>query len=62
MSLATDVILSRFYNIRVLCFAVVCNKAGTKVKHEDILSKSKQASKNLKILISKFIDNKFNLR
>ncbi|MDD4110125.1 MAG: purine-nucleoside phosphorylase [Clostridia bacterium] len=62
MSLAVDVVLSRFYDIKVLCFGVVCNKAGTKGTHEGVLSKSKTASKNLKILITKFIDNKFNIR
>lgn len=62
MSTAQDVILSRFYNMNVLCFAVISNKAGEMTSHEEVLMCAKSASKSLKILISKFIDNKINSR
>jgi purine nucleoside phosphorylase len=61
MSTAVDVILSRFFGLDVLCFGVVCNKSGGKSTHEEVLEKSKMASNKLKILITKFIENKFNI-
>lgn len=57
MSTAQDVILSRFYNMNVLCFAVVSNKAGEITSHEEVLIRAKTAASSLKILISKFIEN-----
>lgn len=60
MSLAQDVILSRFFKLNILAFAIISNGAGKSVTHEDVLKNSKKSSIKLKILISKFIENQSN--
>lgn len=60
MSTAQDVILSAFFQMRILCFAVVSNAAGEKVTHDMVLENSQKVSKKLKVLITKFLDNKLN--
>lgn len=57
MSTAQDVILSAFFGMRILCFAVVSNTAGEKITHEDVLKNSQNVSEKLKVLLTKFLDN-----
>lgn len=60
MSTAQDVILSNFFQMRALCFAIISNVPGEKVTHEEVLRNAEEVSKKLKILITKFIDNMIN--
>jgi purine-nucleoside phosphorylase len=60
MSMAYDAILCRFFDMKVLAFTAICNMSGGCCTHEEVLQKSKNMVGNLKILISKFIEIKFN--
>lgn len=58
MSTAFDTLCARYYNIKVLAFASVSNKAGdieNEITHEEVLHVSQQNSQKLKVIISEFV-------